>query len=180
MGVQSIGKSTLSNELVQTFFNVSGMRCTEGIWMGISLFIGKNENKKDCEKICKICKKNKCRLLNHTIDFSCICDNCCCNETCCLCIEDSNIKKGQNFCHIRCSFPKEHDKNANFKGHLCEVSPYYHGLICVSLDFEGLGTFERNTEQDIDLAMVGAALGNSIIFITKNSSFVPLLRTRYV
>ena len=47
--------------------------------------------------------------------------------------------------------------------HICEVSPYNHGFICVSLDFEGLGTFERSLEQDIDLAMVGAAKGNSII-----------------
>ena len=44
MGSQSIGKSTLSNELVQTFFNVSGMRCTEGIWMAVSLFKSTNEN----------------------------------------------------------------------------------------------------------------------------------------
>ena len=33
----------------------------------------------------------------------------------------------------------------------------------MSLDFEGLGTFERSLEQDIDLAMIGAAMGNSII-----------------
>ena len=37
MGAQSIGKSTFSNELVESFFNVSGMRCTEGIWMSVSL-----------------------------------------------------------------------------------------------------------------------------------------------
>ena len=49
MGSQSIGKSTLSNELVQSFFNVSGMRCTEGIWMAIALFKGNEINKK-CEK----------------------------------------------------------------------------------------------------------------------------------
>ena len=47
--------------------------------------------------------------------------------------------------------------------HICEISPYNHGFICVSLDFEGLGTFERSLEQDIDLAMIGAAMGNSII-----------------
>jgi hypothetical protein len=48
-------------------------------------------------------------------------------------------------------------------GHLCEISPYFHGLICVSLDSEGLETFERSTHQDIDLELVGSALGNSII-----------------
>lgn len=31
MGVQSIGKSTLANSLVPSFFNVSGLRYTEGI-----------------------------------------------------------------------------------------------------------------------------------------------------
>jgi hypothetical protein len=30
------------------------MRCTEGIWMSVSLFIGKNENKKEFGKNCKI------------------------------------------------------------------------------------------------------------------------------
>ena len=49
------------------------------------------------------------------------------------------------------------------ENHLCEISPYNHGFICVTLDFEGLGTFERSLEQDIDLSMVGAALANSLI-----------------
>ena len=162
MGSQSVGKSTLSNELVQSFFNVSGMRCTEGIWMSIALFIGKEINNKICGKLCKICKSNKCRLKTHDIEFICICDTCCCNKRCYLSIGEANIKKGQNYCHTRCALPKDHIKNDKNE-HLCEISPYYHGLICISLDFEGLGTFERSTEQDIDLAMVGAALGNCIL-----------------
>ena len=162
MGSQSVGKSTLSNELVQSFFNVSGMRCTEGIWMSISLFTGKKVNNKFCDKSCNICKNNKCRLIIHDIEFICICDTCCCNERCCLSIGEANIKKGQNCCHTRCALPKDHI-NKDKSEHLCELSPYYHGLICISLDFEGLGTFERSTEQDIDLAMVGAGLGNCIL-----------------
>ena len=159
MGSQSIGKSTLSNELVQSFFNVSGMRCTEGIWMAVSLFKSRNENnKKKCNDICKYCNNNKCRLLIHNIELICICENCCCDEICSLYIEDTNIKKNQNFCMKKCALQKGHEEN-----HLCEISSYNHGFICVSLDFEGLGTFERSTEQDIDLAMVGAAIGNSII-----------------
>ena len=38
-GTQSIGKSTFLDELTGSLFNVSGMRCTEGIWMTIKLFI---------------------------------------------------------------------------------------------------------------------------------------------
>ena len=44
-----------------------------------------------------------------------------------------------------------------------------HNFICVCLDFEGLGTFERTHEQDIQMALVGSALGNSIIFRTGNT-----------
>ena len=56
MGVQSIGKSTLSNEISLSFFNVSGMRCTEGIWMAVSLFKGIKEDK-ECNKNCLIVQK---------------------------------------------------------------------------------------------------------------------------
>jgi hypothetical protein len=79
MGVQSIGKSTLSNELVESFFNVSGMRCTEGIWMAVSLFKGK-ETKNKCKEKCKNCQKKECGLYNHNPDLECICDDCRCNE----------------------------------------------------------------------------------------------------
>ena len=130
--------------------------------MSIALFIGKEINNKICGKSCKICKSNKCRLKTHDIEFICICDTCCCNKRCYLSIGEANIKKGQNYCHTRCALPKDHIKNDKNE-HLCEISPYYHGLICISLDFEGLGTFERSTEQDIDLAMVGAGLGNCIL-----------------
>ena len=160
MGSQSIGKSTLSNELVQSFFNVSGMRCTEGIWMAVALFKGIEINKK-CEKKCKYCNKgNDCRLFVHNLDIKCICDECGCNEKCILMPEEKNTKTGQIICKERCSLPKGHKIT---ESHICEISPYNHGFICVSLDFEGLGTFERSMEQDIDLAMVGAALANSII-----------------
>jgi hypothetical protein len=127
--------------------------------MAVSLFKSRNENnKKKCNDICKYCNNNKCRLLIHNIELICICENCCCDEICSLYIEDTNIKKNQNFCMKKCALQKGHEEN-----HLCEIPSYNHGFICVSLDFEGLGTFERSTEQDIDLAMVGAAIGNSII-----------------
>ena len=168
MGVQSIGKSTFSNEIALSFFNVSGMRCTEGIWMAISLYKGLNEVYEQCKDICKNCSKKACRL-KHKINFKyiikCICEDCSCKEKCCLYNEHENLKKNQKFCNFRCSLPKNHDKN---KEHICEVSPYNHGFICISLDFEGLGTFERSTEQDIALSMVGAAMGNSIILRVDN------------
>ena len=159
MGVQSIGKSTLSNEISLSFFNVSGMRCTEGIWMAVSLFKGIKEDK-ECNKNCSYCSKNKCYLLEHSIEIKCICSSCACKENCCLFMGEANLKTNQNFCKKRCALPKGHSKEIQ---HICEISPYNHGFICVSLDFEGLGTFERSLEQDIDLAMIGAAMGNSII-----------------
>ena len=57
-GTQSIGKSTFLNELTGSLFDVSGMRCTEGIWMSIKLF--KHSMKSDsnkCNKVCHYCKK---------------------------------------------------------------------------------------------------------------------------
>ena len=39
-----------------------------------------------------------------------------------------------------------------------------HDFICISLDFEGMGTFERTNEQDIQMALIGAAMGNSVLF----------------
>ena len=166
MGVKSIGKSTLSNEIALSFFNVSGMRCTEGIWMAISLFNGVNENYKPYKGKCKICKKKDCHLLTHNINpnkIKCICEDCCCNEKCCLCFQegDYKIKKNQIFCNERCAFPKGHEKNDEVL--CCEISPYNHGFICVCLDFECLGTFERNADQNNDLSMIGATMGNSVI-----------------
>ena len=135
------------------------MRCTEGIWMAVSLFKGIKEDK-ECNKNCSYCSKNKCYLLEHSIEIRCICSSCSCEENCCLFVGEANLKTNQNFCKKRCFLPKGHDKEIK---HICEISPYNHGFICVSLDFEGLGTFERSLEQDIDLAMIGAAMGNSII-----------------
>ena len=114
MGIQSIGKSTLSNELVESFFNVSGMRCTEGIWMAISLFKGK-ETKNKCKEKCKYCKEKKCGLYNHNPGLECICDDCRCNEKCCLFVEEANVKPNQNFCKKRCALLSGHNKETNKK-----------------------------------------------------------------
>ena len=173
MGIQSIGKSTLSNEIALSFFNVSGMRCTEGIWMAISLFQGINENIKKCDDKCKYCSKKECDLYEHNKKIFCICKDCWCGETCTLYHDESNIKINQNICKIKCRLPKNHKE----KEHICQISPYNHGFICVSLDFEGLGTFERSLEQDIDLAMVGAAMGNSII-LRVDKTFDKFLESR--
>ena len=202
MGAQSIGKSTLSNELVESFFNVSGMRCTEGIWMAVTMFNGV-QNTKKCTDKCKCCGE-KCRLFIHCPEIDCICEDCCCNENCCLLLGEANIKENQYFCYKRCALPfghknictihsdpdnkkceKHNEKKCNCiievdkeKGkHICEISPYNHGFICVSLDFEGLGTFERSLEQDIDLAMVGAALANSLI-LRADKTFDAFMQSR--
>ena len=87
-GTQSIGKSTFLNELTGSLFNVSGMRCTEGIWMGIKLFIHSIEKKNiNCNGICNKCRKNKCFLLKHEFGkkgINCICQNCKCDKDCLL------------------------------------------------------------------------------------------------
>ena len=204
MGAQSIGKSTLSNELVESFFNVSGMRCTEGIWMAISLFKG-NKTSKKCEGKCQCCNEEMCRLFIHSGEIQCICDKCCCDEICCLFKEEPQYKKendklNQNFCFKRCALPLGHinmcvkhnnkkcekhrnkcecGKNKNMEKHICEISPYNHGFLCVSLDFEGLGTFERSLEQDIDLSMVGAALANSLI-LRADKTFDTFMQSRMI
>ena len=98
-GTQSIGKSTFLNELTGSLFNVSGMRCTEGIWMSIKLF--KSHNiilKEKCNKICQYCKNqnNNCCLYFAHIN-ECLCKNCLCNEECVL-----------KSCKSKCCLPKNH------------------------------------------------------------------------
>ena len=192
MGSQSIGKSTLSNELFESFFNVSGMRCTEGIWMAISLFKGKGTQKK-CENNCNCCEVKRCVLYNHDINsIKCICEECRCNKKCCLFPRKTDMKPYINCC-VNCALPSGHNNKCKVHSkekcekhikdktscscnenkitkeiHICE-RPYNHGFICISLDFEGLGTFERSLEQDIDLAMVGAAVSNSLILRAGNT-----------
>jgi uncharacterized protein YkuJ len=209
-GTQSIGKSTFLNELTGSLFDVSGMRCTEGIWMSIKLFIHsmKSDSNK-CNKKCHYCKQNDCYLLRHDIKEGkkCICENCACGKECVLNGKDANNKNLIN-CNLKCCLEKEHEnllncvgrrcnckciceckceknhkhlckkcKNENKKEcececnckHLCKYPILLHNFICVCLDFEGLGTFERTSEQDIKMALIGSAMGNSIIFRTHNS-----------
>ena len=210
-GTQSIGKSTFLNELTGSLFNVSGMRCTEGIWMSIKLFNHSiEEEKRNCNRKCKNCEKNKCCLLNHEIGkkgIICLCKECKCDKDCILNI--INNKKNNN-CDLKCCFKKDHDNliKCSYEGcqckcvcecicdkfkyrhshfcyqckkekkncdcdcnckHFCKIPILLHHFLCVCLDFEGLGTFERTKEQDIQMALVGSALGNSVIFRTGNS-----------
>ena len=213
-GTQSIGKSTFLNELTGALFNVSGMRCTEGIWMSLKLFLHSidiKNNSCDFDK-CEICKKNKCYLLKHEKgkgDKNCICQKCICGKECIL--NDKNNNNKFINCDIKCCLKKDHEilikcsyKECNCKclcdcicdqneqvhkhscvecrqeqkkceckeckcKHLCKYPILLHNFICIGLDFEGLGTFERTNEQDIQMALVGSAIGNSVIFRTHNS-----------
>ena len=213
-GTQSIGKSTFLNELTGSLFDVSGMRCTEGIWMSIKLFKHSMKSiSNKCNKVCHYCKKNVCYLLRHEINIEgkkCICENCVCGKECLLNGKDA-INKNLINCNLKCCLEKEHENlincvvkkcdckcicecncNKNKKSHkhfckkckdekkeeckcecnckhLCKYPILFHNFICVCLDFEGLGTFERTSEQDIKMALIGSAMGNSIIFRTHNS-----------
>ena len=115
-GTQSIGKSTFLNELTGSLFDVSGMRCTEGIWMSIKLF--KHSMKSDsnkCNKVCHYCKKNVCYLLKHEINKEgkkCICENCICGKECLLNGKDV-INKNLINCNLKCCLEKEHEKLLN-------------------------------------------------------------------
>ena len=210
-GKQSIGKSTFLNELTGSLFDVSGKRCTEGIWMSIKLFIHKlkNKEKNSCKNTCINCNNKKCEQIAHKEVKYCLCNDCICNKECFLdqnnslsdfksCFKKCCLKKGHEI-GIQCSFEnceckcicecicskynKTHNHickdckkkqinpcecNCNCK-HYCGIPIILHNFICVCLDFEGLGTFERTQEQDIQMALVGSALGNSIIFRTDNT-----------
>ena len=210
-GTQSIGKSTFLNELTGSSFDVSGKRCTEGIWMSIKLYLHNLQKKiKVLAKIyVQFAKKNKCQQLIHEEVKYCLCNNCSCNKECFFddknliknfisCFKKCCLKKGHEI-DIKCSFPNcgcncvcecicsknknphNHICNECFKNknkfcececnckHFCGVPIILHNFICVCLDFEGLGTFERTQEQDIQMALVGSANGNSIIFRTGNT-----------
>ena len=212
-GTQSIGKSTFLNELTGALFDVSGMRCTEGIWMTIKLFTHslKLDN---CNSKCEFCKINNCYLITHEkgkFGKKCICENCMCGKECLLYEEKMNDKSKLN-CDLKCCLIKGHEDfiKCSFKDckcecicecickkneakrhdhicvqckreskikcnckcnckHLCKYPILLHNFICVCLDFEGIGTFERTNEQDIQMALIGSAMGNSIIFRTHNS-----------
>ena len=111
-GTQSIGKSTFLNELTGSLFNVSGMRCTEGIWMSLKLFmhsIDIKNNRCDFDN-CKICGKNKCYLLRHETGKrgeNCICQECICGKECVL-INKNNDNKFIN-CDVKCCLKKDHE-----------------------------------------------------------------------
>ena len=210
-GTQSIGKSTFLNELTGSLFDVSGKRCTEGIWMSVKLYlhnIVKNEKRK-CKNLCENCSKKNCQQLIHEEIKSCLCNDCLCGKDCFFNEKDSskshtrcfkkcclkkghelNIKCSFNNCQCNCvcdcicsKFKTPHNHLCNYCSikhidncececnckHFCGVPIFMHNFICVCLDFEGLGTFERTNEQDIQMALVGSALGNSIIFRTGNT-----------
>ena len=122
-GAQSVGKSTFLNELTGSLFDVSGMRCTEGIWMSIKLFLNeiKAENN-NCNFNCSNCKIKNCSLLRYNIDDDnernkCLCETCICGEDCCL--YDINSKFLN--CNLKCCLQKGHENliKCNFKECKC-------------------------------------------------------------
>ena len=205
-GSQSVGKSTFLNEITGSIFNVSGMRCTEGIWMSVKIFnssIEENDNSVSlCTNNCEICNIKQCCLFNEH-ETKCVCNDCKCGKNCelkgnsnsnctkecileknhekliecsvplcnckCKCLINCICKNHNHFCK-RCS-EKEEQRcycKCNCR-HICKIPFLKHDFICVSLDFEGLGTYERRDEQDIQMALVGSAIGNYTIFRMGNS-----------
>ena len=206
-GTQSAGKSTFLNEFTGSFFDVSGMRCTEGIWMNIKLFYNEiKKNERHCNRKCRNCNINNCYLWEHKEEDNCLCENCICGKECYL--YNKNIKnKNIMNCDLKCCLKKGHEEliecslcdckcickctcsgynhnhyckkcqqenntecncECNCK-HFCRYPILLHNFICISLDFEGLGTFERSIEQDIQMALIGSAMGNIVIFRTGNA-----------
>ena len=108
-GTQSIGKSTFLNELTGSLFDVSGKRCTEGIWMSIKLFLHniKRNEKKVCKKLCSNCKNNKCEQLTHEDIKYCLCKNCLCDKECFL--KEKNTNSNYISCFKKCCLKKGHD-----------------------------------------------------------------------
>ena len=209
-GTQSIGKSTFLNELTGSMFNISGMRCTEGIWLSLRVFKSFDEKNKItkscCNKNCSECSKNKCYIYIYHND-ECLCQNCTCQKNCelkgntnceekcclkknheelikcsytnceCICVCDCRCNKYtknvQEHEHICKNCFKDNKKDCNCKcncRHLCRNPILNHDFICLTLDFEGLGTFERKSEHDILMALIGSGLGNNII-IRMGASF---------
>ena len=197
-GVQSIGKSTFLNELTGSLFDVSGGRCTEGIWMNVKLNIMQIKRDKKCfdlkiknikikenENIRKnnICGKNcmfnieGCKNIINNCNLKCYKEKG--HENSLRCIEKDCICQ----CKCKCNCNKYNHNHKCFKCkkeekectcecdciHLCEIEILNHNFICVCLDFEGLGSFERTNDQDIQMALIGSGIGNNIIFRTVNS-----------
>ena len=192
-GNQSIGKSTFLNEITGSLFNVSGMRCTEGIWMSLKLFkSNKNITQEKCKEKCILCNNNDCSFF-YKHDFKCLCEKCRCDQNCllkacnnkcflqkkilircsypncnCKCLYDCICKKNKNihnhFCQ-KCKMNNSDSCQCKCECcHLCDIPVLNHDFICVSLDFEGLGSIERKKEQEIQMSLVGSAIGNIIIF----------------
>ena len=118
-------------------------------------------------------KKNNCDIKccfkkNHENLIKCSIKGCQCKYKC-ECICDKNKDAHLLFCY-QCKNEEKEECDSDCKcKHFCKIPILLHNFICVCLDFEGLGTFERTNEQDIQMALVGSALGNNVIFRTGNS-----------
>ena len=105
---------------------------------------------------------------NHENLIKCSFTGCKCKCICeCVCEKNRNFH--QHLC-IECKGEKRSscECDCNCK-HFCKIPILLHNFILICLDFEGLGTFERSNEQDIQMALIGSAIGNSVIFRTGNS-----------
>ena len=133
-----------------------------------------------CEKECLLngnvnhnkeiinCDLKCCFRKNHDNLIKCSIEGCEC-KCICECICDKNKSQHEHLCY-ECKNLKKNicECDCNCK-HLCKIPILLHNFICVCLDFEGLGTFERTNDQDIQMALIGSAMGNSVIFRTGNS-----------
>ena len=102
-------------------------------------------------------------LLTKKILIRCSYPNCNCKCLCdCICKKNKNIHN--HFCQ-KCKMNNSDSCQCKCECcHLCDIPVLNHDFICVSLDFEGLGSIERKKEQEIQMSLVGSAIGNIIIF----------------
>jgi len=102
------------------------------------------------------CNLKCCLVKDHENSIKCSFNNCNCKCICeCNCSSDKQNNIHEHLC-FQCK--KEKKNNCSCKcncKHICKIPILLHNFICVCLDFEGLGTFERTNEQDIQMALVG-------------------------
>ena len=115
------------------------------------------------------CNLKCCLPKGHEDLLKCNFKECKCKCRCeCKC-EKNNNNNHKHICYkCKNKNKKECECECNCK-HFCKYPIPLHNFICVCLDFEGLGTFERTNEQDIQMALIGSAMGNNIIFRINNS-----------
>ena len=136
-GTQSVGKSTFLNEITGALFDVSGVRCTEGIWMTVKLFIHQSKIcQNNCIGKCCFCKRNECYLFSdHNIE--CICENCICGQNCQMRGKKNNTK----CCDLKCSLKKGHEDLSKCAFENCECK-----CNCICKEKKVIDIFAKNVK----------------------------------